>query len=213
MARIEELAMKLTRCLAVGFVSLLGRVESAKAMQFPLYSNGCLPSPSGCAPSYTLKAAHAVGIEFSVARIFRPGSLSKIAEPVIGRVIVYMVNHGAWPFASDDQPSDAVGFIASAFDPYPQITSISVVVAGGFAGVLGIPGCCCTQVREATQRALPPRQNACLWIIIQELAQRVSIGQWFGSHRVSLIQRQWSEALSCCKQATPRFRIIADKEA
>lgn len=109
------------RGIAVGFMGLFSGVEEAEINVAPIVSNASHPFSRSLVPLRTLQAASVRPRFFRVGHVLRTGRLSQVAEAIVGRVSVNVINVMIWPFAMGIKPRKSVCSIWRSVHSYDDV--------------------------------------------------------------------------------------------
>lgn len=192
-----ELTMQLLSSFSPRFNGLFECIEGAEMDFFVFHSDmGLVASlPIYGDPSLPAFSFPAV----AAGDVLRVRGGTKVADPVVGRVTVDVVDLGGYGFAMDEQPRQAMGAVRGAFDPdhdvavdeaacgLPGVTTASPGVEGPLGG-------------KQLSRACSMRENASSCVEGVELVNQLAIRQFSDSHRTS--------AKGSCGQGAPAASTV-----
>lgn len=154
-------------------MSFVGRPETAEINRFggnPCYNHKAAPISVDAARQFSFDAA------MCVVAILLHRRFSQIF-PAIIRCITVLVIDNFGPFARLYHPDQTMGVKTATFDRNMNITP-ALWTTSRLASKFPIPSVLHHFIGEVTQGALPPRQNACRWIVGQGLMQVLCARQW-----------------------------------
>jgi hypothetical protein len=210
MPSIEKLSVELPGSHAVRFMRFLWGAKEPYVLHILMSRNVNRPS----FPSFVNILVWVVAGPFfwGIYSILSTRSFTQVSYPVVAFIAVNMVNLLWRPPAVYYKPRQSVRFPLAPQEIDNAVPG-GIDVASPLSCPLRVPVVAPMLVNEPFNGADLPRKDPGIRVIVQQLAYLIGVGQRVLSHRVSLIQRQWSEALSCRKQAAPRFNILAFVEA